>query len=192
MEDKNNIDRVEQGESPAEKPVAEKKPRPAGKISKQTKIYLILAGCFVALFIGMFIWKALAVRSVENRCQLALEKKTQELLRLSGIPFSWAVRREMIAENFDQINEYLNLLVKEPHIKLIVVAKADGVIAAATDKKLEGTMLSARFPEELLRLDALTIDAGENGEMRVAAPIMGFNSRLGLMILIYASEKTDF
>jgi len=192
MEDKNNIDRVEQGERPAEKPVAEKKPGPAGKISKQTKTNLILAGCFVALFIGMFIWKALAVRSVENRCRLAVEQKTQELLRLSGNPLSWAVRREMIAENFDQINEYLSLLIKEPHIKLIVVAKADGVIAAATDKKLEGTMLSARFPEELLRIDALSIDAGENGELRVAAPIMGFNTRLGLMILIYAPEKKDF
>ncbi|MBN2198976.1 MAG: hypothetical protein JW747_03920 [Candidatus Aminicenantes bacterium] len=188
MEEQKNIESAEKKESPAAEAAAEKQPAPHGKISKQTKTYLILAGCFVALFVGMFIWKALAVRSAENRFRLALEQKTQELLRLSGIPFSWAVRREMIAGNFDQINEYLTHLVKEPHIKLVVVAKDDGVIAAATDKKLEGTKLSDHFPEELLRLDALSIVSGENGEIRVASPIMGFNTRLGLMILIYAPE----
>jgi predicted regulator of Ras-like GTPase activity (Roadblock/LC7/MglB family) len=161
------------------------------RISKDTKIYLIIAGCFVIVLAGMFIWKALAVKNVEVKSQQIVARKTQELLRLSGIPLSWAVRREMISENYDQINEYLARFVKEPNIKLIVVVKADGIIVAATDKKLEGTTFSALFPKDLLQLDGISVTADKKGDIQITAPIMGFNTRLGLMILIYTPEKID-
>jgi predicted regulator of Ras-like GTPase activity (Roadblock/LC7/MglB family) len=162
------------------------------RISKDTKIYLIIAGCFIILLVGMFIWKALAVKNVEIKSRQIVARKTQELLRLSGIPFSWAVRREMISENYDQINEYLTRFIKEPNIKLIVVVKADGIIVAATDKKLEGTLFSTLFPKDLMQLDEIRVATDKKGAIQIIAPIMGFNTRLGLMIMIYTPEEIDF
>ena len=111
---------------------------------QSAKLYLYTIGILVVLLICMFVWKNIAVRDVKKtkeaqysklaeKSQRVITNKTHELLRLTTIPLVWVVRREMINENYGQINEYLNRFVKEPHIKQIVVVKSDGTIAIATD-----------------------------------------------------------
>jgi predicted regulator of Ras-like GTPase activity (Roadblock/LC7/MglB family) len=166
------------------------------------KLNLYTVGIFVVLLIGMFVWKNLAVKNMEKKMeaqrvkvveksQHVITSNTHDLLRLTTIPLVWAVRKEMINENYDQINEYLNRFIKEPNIKQILVVKSDGTIAVATDKKLEGAPFSSIFPQDLIEQNEISISDDEKGNIRIVAPIMGLNAKLGLLIMIYEPEKIN-
>jgi len=169
---------------------------------KNRKLYLYTFGIFVILLIGMFIWKNIAVKNIEKRMEAqhaklverseqVITSKTNELLRLATIPLVWAVRREMIRENYDQINEYLIRLIKEPNIKQILVVKSEGTIVVATDKKMEGQQFSSLFPQDLIEQNEISISDDGKGNIRVVAPIMGLNAKIGLLIMIYEPEKIN-
>jgi len=157
---------------------------------------------FVVLLIGVFVWKSIAVKNIENRMEAQRAKlmekqqqvttnKTHDLLRLATIPLVWVVRREMIMENYGQINEYLNRFIKEPHVKQIVVVKSDGTIAVATDKKVEGAPISSLFPRELIEQNEISISDDGKGNILVVAPIMGLDAKLGLLIMMYEPERIN-
>jgi len=169
---------------------------------QSTKLYLSTIGILVVLLICVFVWKNIAVRNMEKtmeaqraklaeKSQQAITSKTHELLRLTTIPLVWVVRREMINENYDQINEYLNQFVKEPNIKQIIVVKSDGTIAVATDKKIEGAPFSSLFPQALIEQNEISISDDGKGNIRVVAPIMGLNAKLGLLIMMYEPERIN-
>jgi len=158
----------------------------------------ILAG----LLVCMFVWKDIAIRNMEKtteaqraklieKSQQAIASKTRDLVRLTTIPLVWVIRREMINENYGQINEYLNRFVKEPGIKQIFVVKSDGTIAVSTDKKMEGEQFSSIFPKELIEQKEVNISDDGRGNIRAVAPIMGLDSRLGLLIMIYEPERIN-
>ena len=156
-------------------------------VSKQA--YLYSMGILVVLIAALFLWKVFAVRSVEKKSQHLITSRTEELLRLTAIPFAWTMRKEMQKEDYDQINEYLNSFVKEPHIKMVLVVKTDGTIAAATNKKLEGKQFSSFYPVELLTPDDIGIFRDKDATILLLCPVMGLNARLGTTVIIYEPEK---
>ena len=156
-------------------------------VSKQA--YLYSMGILVVLIAALFLWKVFAVRSVEKKSQHLITSRTEELLRLTAIPFAWTMRKEMQKEDYDQINEYLNSFIKEPHIKMVLVVKTDGTIAAATNKKLEGTKFSSLYPVELLSPDDIGIFRDKDATILLLCPVMGLNARLGTTVIIYEPEK---
>ena len=94
-------------------------------------------------------------------------------------------------DNYNQINEYLNRFVKEPNIRQILVVKSDGTISVATDKKVEGAPFSSLFPQALIEQNEISISDDGKGNIRVVAPIMGLNAKLGLLIMIYEAGKIN-
>ena len=99
------------------------------------------------------------------------------------------VRKEMLKDNYEQIDEYITRFVKEPSIKQILVVKSDGTIAVATDKKIEGTLFSSLFPQELMEQNEISLFDDKEGNIRIAAPIMGLDTKLGLLVMIYKDDK---
>ena len=170
-------------------------------MDKSKKTYVFTVVFFVLMIIGLFIWKNISLQNMEKKMeeqhsqmaeksQRILSSRTTELLRLANIPFVWAVRKEMINGNYDQINEYLIRIIKEPNITQVLVVKSDGTIILATDKKLEGQLFSSVFPKEHIREDEITLYDNES-TVRIVAPIMGLNSRLGWLIMIYKPGSPD-
>ncbi len=164
----------------------------ANSTAVSKKVYLYSVGMLVVLIAATFLWKVFAVRSVEKKSQYLITSRTEELLRLTAIPFAWTMRKEMQKEDYDQMNEYLNSFVKEPHIKMVLVVKTDGTIAAATNKKLEGTKFSSLYPVELLSPDDIRISRDKDTTILLVCPIMGLNARLGTTVILYEPEKTAF
>jgi hypothetical protein len=171
-------------------------------MSKKNKVCLYIICILAALLVCMFIWKGIAIRNRERameaqraklieKAQQALTGKTRDLLRLATIPLAWAVRREMINENYGQINEYLNKFVKEPGIRQVLVVKSDGAIAVSTDKKMEGEPFSSFFPQELMEQKEISVSDDGKGNIRAVAPIMGLEARLGLLIIVYEPERIN-
>lgn len=152
------------------------------------QLYVILF--LILALVGMYFWKNLAVgkvrTEVSNKAAEIIGEQNNSYLRLVSIPLVWAVRSEMIRDNYDQINQYLANFVKEKNMKELVVAKTDGKVVAATNKKLEGTNISTSFPADVLQTAETTITVRENGEYQVVSPVMGLNAKLGVLVLVYA------
>lgn len=182
----------------------EKNPDPATNSSEQSKqspgnsfivtqwrlIIILLLAVAVG---GMYVWKNLAVKGVrtqltENANRIIAEQN-RSYLRLAVVPLVWAVRSEMIRDNYDQINQYLTQFVKEQNMKEIVVAKPDGTIVVATNKKLEGTSVTGAFPPSVLQEDKLTVSSQENGDIMVVSPVMGLSAKVGVLILLYTPQS---
>ena len=151
----------------------------------------------------MFFWRLFAVQSLEKkaraqhdavveRTQLALAEQTRHFLRMTTVPLIWAVRKEMLQDNYGQINEYMASFVKERNVQQIVLVKADGVIVVATDKKIEGSQGASVFPAQIFEKNDIDIIEDKDGNLQVVAPVMGLNARLGTLILIYKPEKIGF
>jgi L-lactate utilization protein LutC len=142
---------------------------------------------------GMYVWKNVAVNSakaqVSESANRIIAEQNKSYLRLVAVPLTWAVRSEMIRNNFDQINQYLNQLVKEKNMKEIVVAKPDGTIVVATNKKLEGTSVTGVFPSSVLQVDKTTVSSLEGGDIMVVSPVMGLSSKQGVLILLYTPQS---
>ena len=86
---------------------------------------------------GMYMWKNMAVKRAEvqltEQAARIITEQNSSFLRLVAVPLVWAVRSEMIRNNYDQINQYLTQFVKEKNMKEIVVAKPDGTMVVATN-----------------------------------------------------------
>lgn len=138
---------------------------------------------------GMYVWKNVAVNSakaqVSEIANRIITEQNKSYLRLVAVPLTWAVRSEMIRDNYDQINQYLNQFVKEKNMKEIIVAKPDGTIVVATNKKLEGTSVTGVFPPSVLQEDKTEVSTLENGNIMVVSPVMGLSSKQGVLILLY-------
>ncbi len=156
-------------------------------IVSQWRLIIILL--LVVAVAGMYVWKNVAVNratvQLTEKADRIITEQNRSLIQLAVVPLVWAVRSEMIRENYDQINQYINQFVKEQNMKEIVVAKPDGIIMAATNKKLEGSSIEGTFPPTVLQLDKTTVTSMENGDFMVVSPVMGLSAKVGVLILLY-------
>jgi len=149
-----------------------------------------LVGVLVLLLMvaGTYVWKNIAVSRTKahlvQQAEQVISEQNRSYLRLAAVPLVWVVRSEMMRGNYDQVNQYLVQFVREPNMKEIVVARTDGRIVAATNKQREGAPANDFFPPEVLRTDTITVTSREDGGIMVAAPVMGLNEKLGVLILI--------
>ncbi len=142
------------------------------------------------MLIGTYLWKNFAVSRAKaqlvRQAAAVITTQNESALRLAAMPLVWAVRSEMLRGNYDQINQYLAQLVQEPNMKEVIVARTDGKVLAATDKKRESAPLTQAFPEAMLRVETIAVSRLENDDILVVAPLLGLNDRLGTLLLVAA------
>jgi len=158
-----------------------------------THWHSLTIGILVLAVAGMYMWKNVAVTSakahVSESANRIITEQNKSYLRLVAVPLTWAVRSEMIRNNYDQINQYLSQFVKEKNMKEIIVAKPDGTIVVATNKKREGTSVTSTFLPAVLQEDNPTVTTLENGDILVVSPVMGLSSKQGVLILLYTPPR---
>ncbi len=165
---------------------------------KKFCFYLILI--LILAIVGVYIWKSFEIRGLEKRIeeqrasltkksQNILDSRSKDFLYLVTLALSWAVQKEMVAENYGLIDNYLNEIVKKFNMKQISLSKQDGKIVVSTDKSLEGKDLSLIIPVELMNTDSIHVDEDINENIRVIAPIFNLNQKIGLLVLLYSKEK---
>ncbi len=159
-------------------------------------------GALAILLIGVIAWKYSSVRRVEekaaiektelvDRTRKALSDQTGYFLKLISKPFVWAIRKEMLRENYEQVNEYIVQFVKEPRVRQVLVTDAAGTVVAATDKKFEGRPIAELRPGIAMDNEDTMVTADPAGDLLVLTPVMGLNSRLGSLLLVYTPETID-
>lgn len=102
-----------------------------------------------------------------------------------GVPLAWAIRREMMAGNLDQVDQYVTDLVKQEGFESVAVAKADGVIAVASDRRQVGAAFGSLYAERYLTAEQITAEETAPGQWLLVVPVMGLTARLGTVVIEY-------
>lgn len=169
--------------------------RRAAARGKALKVVILTALVLLAV---LWAWKVIEVRNVRKTAeeendrvrQTAVNMITEtraEHLKLMAKPFVWAVRSEMLRGNMEGVNLYLQDMVKERNFERIQVADTRGVVVASTDKKTEGKPLEGNGG--VLTADSTLVHNMGDSAWVISSPIMGFNNRLGTLVIDYANQK---
>lgn len=166
----------------------------------------IMLGLVVALVVVaglMYGWRVAAVGTLENKLALVESQHAQardqlieqareldlrhaeESLRLFSTPFAWAVRREAMAANLDQVDQYFTDVVQLPGFEAAVLAKPDGKIMVASDRKQLAQPFASLYPADYLAFNDIKIMREAGGRLRAVIPILGLNQQLGTLVLDY-------
>lgn len=158
----------------------------------------------VGIIIVIFAWKIIAVSRVEANMnkqleiervlitQQAREYADQQYIKEEerfGQILSWAVRGELIRNNIDQIDQYLNEIVKMKDTERVVLIDDDGKLLVSTDKRLEESNGTELFPREILNLQKITVKSDVDGKKILVVPVMGLNKKIATVIVSYKQQK---
>lgn len=167
------------------------------------KIQLGLAAAMVVVAVGMYAWKVAAVGAVEEKLAQAEAQHVQaraQLIEQAGqlnarhaeaalhqfsTPLAWAIRRELMAGNLDQVDQYFTGLVQTEGFQSAVLAQPDDKVVVASDRKQLAQAFSSIYPAQYLQVRATKIERAANGNLRAIVPILGLNQHLGTVVVEY-------
>ncbi|MDP2833491.1 MAG: hypothetical protein Q8Q28_09445 [Pseudomonadota bacterium] len=179
------------------------KTAPATGMDSQRKIMLILVGILLFVAAAMHGWRVVAVTSLENKLAAAESKQLQAhdqlieqarqldarhseaSLRRFSVPVAWVIRREVMAANLDQVDQYFTDLVRMQGFQAALLAKPDGKVLVASDRKKLTEAFSSLYPAQYLEASEIKVERGANGNLLAIIPIMGLNQLLGTVVLEY-------
>jgi hypothetical protein len=165
------------------------------EVSRRTALYI--AGGVVVLIAALFIWKAIQLNGVQSdfeKKQAALLQQVQTdymasqraSFKAMAKAYVWAVRKEMLSGNLEQMNQYGNEMVKEKNFVYIMVADPGGKILASTDKKYQDKNLGVLVKNPaVFNTDSMLVLAHADSVTEIAAPVMGLDKKLGIVYIKY-------
>jgi hypothetical protein len=142
----------------------------------------------------MYLWRLVSLMRARSRAQRSLdtlfehmqrdvERTVDEATELAVVTTEWAVRAELVRDDVEDIQEYMQRLVKRPRVARAFVAGSDGTVLGAGDRKQKGMSIKRlvpNLPAESSTLQKLQLDGGAT---LFVAPVMGLESRLGTLII---------
>lgn len=162
------------------------------------------AGVFIGIIVVLFAWKMIAVSKVESDMakkldgeralitQQAREYADKQYMREEerfGQVLSWAVRGELIRHNLDQIDQYMNEIVRMKDTERVVLIGEEGQLLLSTDKRLEETKGTEIFPKEILNLQKITVKSDVDSRKLLVVPVMGLNKKIATLVVSYKLSK---
>ncbi len=179
--------------------------RGSGNKTKGSDRKKILITILVALVLvaALWIWKNIQINNerkkaerknelLQERARALITNAHKEHLKLLAKPYVWAVRSELLKGNVNQVNLYANDMVKEKNFQNIVVANDKGVIISSTNKKNEGQQFLTVGKPNYLTSDTTIVENINDSILVMSSPVMGFNNRLGTMMITYKVKRIDF
>jgi len=176
---------------------------PATGMDSQRKIMLILVGILLFVAAAMYGWRVVAVTSLENKLAAAESKQLQardqlieqarqldardseESLRRFSVPVAWVIRRELMAANLDQVDQYFTDLVQRRGFQAALLANPDGKVLVASDRKNLAEPFANLYSAQYLQAGEIKVERGANGNLLAIIPILGLNQQLGTVVLEY-------
>jgi hypothetical protein len=115
--------------------------------------------------------------------------RDKEMLEELSKPLVWSIRADMMRDNLEQTNLLMTDLIREEHYQFMHLADPSGIILLSTDKKLQGQNVDSLFDSSLLRVDSIHIVDENTDLLLAAAPVMGYDKRLGTLFIGYRKAK---
>lgn len=157
---------------------------------------VIIAVIAVAIIGWMYVSKGIAVKQAQEAGAAQRAEWLRQVdahhagtvkqsLDLFGVPLAWAIRREMMAGNLDQVDQYVSDLVKLKGVERVTVAKADGSVVVASDRGDLGASFGSLYAERYLSAEQIVTEETAPGQWLLVVPVMGLNARLGTVAIDY-------
>lgn len=141
--------------------------------------------------VAVYFWKDIQgskqKTALEEMAVAQLRQNNETMLKLMAKPLVWSIRAEMLRGNMEQVNIFTSDLVKEKNFQFIYMIDPEGKIIVSTDKKLEGQLAGSMFESSLLQTDSVVVVNKDDGMLTLAAPVMGFDKQLAVIVLEYAA-----
>jgi hypothetical protein len=148
-------------------------------------VIVLLAG-------GIFVVRYLGEQKLQEQARLA-ESRFVDVQRQDigsfAVPLAWAVRKELIKQNYDQIDEYFNQLIRRKGFGLIMLVDPSGIVKVSTDRKFQGSSFSQRYPGFRLDATALVSYRVQEGKSIYLVPVMGLNDKIGTIAFVYSYRE---
>ncbi len=109
----------------------------------------------------------------------------QQMLDLLGVPLAWAIGGEIAAGNWAQVDRYVDELAQREAVEEVVVARADGTVAAASDPRHVGVDFRSLYAARYLATDEVVADEIAPGRWLLATPAKGTGTRLGTVVVAF-------
>lgn len=172
------------------------------------RLPIVVAVIGIAIIGWLYVSKGIAVRQAQDAVTQAQESvaaqraewdkqaetrqaaMVKQSLSQFGVPLAWAIRREMMGGNLDQVDQYVTDLVKLDGFEGVTVAKADGSIVVASDRRHLGAAFGSLYAERYLTAEQITADETAPGQWLLVVPVMGLNARLGTVAIDYRAPPT--
>jgi len=183
-------------ESPVHKPTVVE-----ATVTRKTLYITILVA--IILLVALWAWKAIETNKIRKNAETEqnnlkteaegyIVQTHEQHLRLLAKPFVWAVRSQMLEGNMSQVNLYMNEMVKEKNFQRISLVDAQGKIISSTNKKDEGQAFATIGNDADLSNDQTNMQVLQDSVIHLTSPVMGFNNRLGTLVISYNIPKTTF
>lgn len=148
----------------------------------RNKMLLVILTALILIGV-IWIWKSNQINLIKDSYRDQYTNRQLEELKLLARPYVWAVRKEMLNKNYQQIELYAAEMIRYKGFESILVSDADGIVVSATNKKYEGQSIQLFVDSTHTAPDSTTVFRLNDSLAMVSSPIMGFNSRLGTLIL---------
>lgn len=156
------------------------------KVVKYILNHKMLFSLLFALIV-VFIWGQCKISQLEKEksaLELTHQVKMDSLQKVDYMlvskVFSWAVRSDMLRNNFEQANLYIDNIVKEPNItKAYAINSDNNTIILSSNKEDIGLPVS---DVTLLQPTETTIQQ-LNNSTRFVTPIIGLNRQIGISVI---------
>lgn len=158
-------------------------------VSGKTVIIYFLA--VIVIIVALLIWKAISVQRVEKKWRSETEALNKTWLTRMALPYSWAIRKEIMNGNIEEVNLYGNQLVREGTFSDVVIAGPDKKILSSTNKRFEGAAFSSYSNPGYLDADTATVYELNDSTLLLVSPVMGLNERIATVVIRYPLEKED-
>lgn len=160
-------------------------------VKKHPVMMTVIIGLSIAA--SVYFWKDMETKkqkaAVVKMANEQLIENNQQMLKLLSKPLVWSIRSEILRDNLEQVNILTKDMVKEKNIQVINVIEPAGKIIISTDKRLEGKMATGIVESDLLETDSVLVSHNKSaGVISLAAPVMGYDRRLGIVTLVYKPE----
>lgn len=170
-------------------------------VTRKTLYITILVA--IILLVALWAWKAIETNKIRKNAETEqnnlkteaegyIVQTHEQHLRLLAKPFVWAVRSQMLEGNMSQVNLYMNEMVKEKNFQRISLVDAQGKIISSTNKKDEGQAFATIGNDADLSNDQTNVQVLQDSVIHLTSPVMGFNNRLGTLVISYNIPKTTF
>ncbi|TVQ06369.1 MAG: hypothetical protein EA361_19850 [Bacteroidetes bacterium] len=130
-------------------------------------------------------------KRLENEAASRVEQNNHDMLRLFTRPMVWSIRSEMLRGNKEQVDMLISDIVREDNFQHIFVVNAEGEIFSSTNKRQEGQKATDYVDAEMLSMNATTIVQGEDNVLTLYSPILGFDRRIGTLVIEYIPLKFE-
>ena len=164
----------------------------ASNFIKKNPVLLNVLLAFVAVT-AVYIWKDVQKNSqialVEKKALEKLDQNNREMLTALSKPLIWSIRAEMLKGNLEQVNIYVKDIVKEKNFQVLQIIDPDGKVILSTNKKVEGKNANILYDSTMLSADAIKIYHTDNNLLIMSAPIMGYDKKLGVLVIEYKPDS---